>query len=212
MKITQAEFIKSSTNNEQCPPADRAELAFIGRSNVGKSSLINMITGYSKLAKTSQHPGKTQQINHFMINNRWYLVDLPGYGYAKVSQTERVKWEKMIRNYLRERQNLYCVFVLIDSRHEPQKLDLDFMRWLAENMIPFAILFTKIDKQPASKTHALIQNYTARMLEEWEALPPYFLTSSSTREGREELLNYMQTLLESYQQATSESADGGKPA
>lgn len=205
MKIVQAEFVKSSTHNEQCPAADKPELAFIGRSNVGKSSLINTLTGHPGLAKTSQHPGKTQQINHFLINKTWYLVDLPGYGYAKVSQKERASWEKMIRNYLRERENLYCVFVLIDSRHEAQKLDLEFMRWLAENGIPFAILFTKTDKQSAVKTQALIAQYTSRMLEEWEELPPYFLTSSTARTGREEVLQYMETLLDNYHRAAAEA-------
>ncbi len=190
--------MQGSTDYVNCPDTRKPEYAFIGRSNVGKSSLINMLTGRPGLAKISQNPGKTQQINHFIVNDTWYLVDLPGYGYAKVSQKERAKWEKMIRDYLRLRENLHCVFVLIDSRHEAQKSDLDFMRWLAENGVPFALIFTKIDKQSKTRTQTLIDAYKARLLEEWEELPPYFLTSAETRDGRNEVLSYISSLVDMY--------------
>lgn len=208
MKITKAEFVQGSTDYAKSPATTKPEYAFIGRSNVGKSSLINMLTGSPKLAKVSQKPGKTQEINHFIINDAWYLVDLPGYGYAKVSQTERAKWEKMIDNYLLKRENLHCVFVLIDSRHEAQKSDLEFMRWLAENGVPFIILFTKIDKQSKAKTQQHIDNYVTRMLEEWEEMPPYFITSANTREGRDEVLSYISSLVDSYQQAMPRTKNG----
>ncbi|HEX8546329.1 MAG TPA: ribosome biogenesis GTP-binding protein YihA/YsxC, partial [Cytophagaceae bacterium] len=147
MQVTQATFIASNTEYTKCPVPDKPEYAFIGRSNVGKSSLINSITGYGKLAKVSAKPGKTRLLNHFLINNQWYLVDLPGYGWAKASKTEKDKWNKMIRDYFNHRENLQCVFVLVDSRIEPQQIDLDFMKWLGENQIPFCIVFTKCDKQ-----------------------------------------------------------------
>jgi GTP-binding protein len=210
MEITQAEFVQGSTDYVNCPDTRKPEYAFIGRSNVGKSSLINMLTGRPGLAKTSQHPGKTQQINHFIVNDTWYLVDLPGYGYAKVSQKERAKWEKMIRDYLLKRENLHCVFVLIDSRHEAQKSDLDFMRWLAENGVPFSILFTKTDKQSKTRTQTLVEAYKARLLEEWEELPPYFLTSAETRDGRDEALSYISSLVDMYL-ASLPKTKSGKP-
>ncbi len=202
--------MQGSTDYVNCPDTRKPEYAFIGRSNVGKSSLINMLTGRPGLAKTSQHPGKTQQINHFIVNDTWYLVDLPGYGYAKVSQKERAKWEKMIRDYLLKRENLHCVFVLIDSRHEAQKSDLDFMRWLAENGVPFSILFTKTDKQSKTRTQTLVEAYKARLLEEWEELPPYFLTSAETRDGRDEALSYISSLVDMYL-ASLPKTKSGKP-
>jgi GTP-binding protein len=208
MEITSAEFVQGSVDYKDCPVTRQPEYAFIGRSNVGKSSLINLLTSRPGLAKTSGQPGKTQQINHFLVNDTWYLVDLPGYGYAKVSQKERVKWEKMIRTYLLQRENLHCVFVLIDSRHEAHKSDLEFMRWLAENGVPFAMLFTKTDKQSHAKTKALIDAYVARMLEEWEEMPPYFLTSSASREGREAVLSYISGLVDMYLQAAPKTKAG----
>jgi len=210
MEITKAEFVQGSTDYASCPATRQPEYAFIGRSNVGKSSLINMLTGRPGLAKTSQTPGKTQQINHFLVNETWYLVDLPGYGYAKVSQRERAKWEKMIRTYLTGRENLHCVFVLIDSRHAAQKADLEFMRWLAENGAPFAILFTKIDKQSKTRTQTLIEAYVARMLEEWEEMPPYFLSSAETRAGRDEVLSYIASLVATYLESVPKTK-AGKP-
>jgi GTP-binding protein len=191
MKITSAEFVLSSSDYRNCPAADRPEYAFIGRSNVGKSSLINALTGHPGLAKTSQIPGKTQLINHFLINAAWYLVDLPGYGWAKVGKVEKEKWERMIRSYLTHRENLVCVFVLLDSRIVPQAIDLQFMQWLAEKEIPFVMVFTKADKQSRTKTQANVAHYKAVMQEQWEALPTDFVTSSILQEGRPELLDYI---------------------
>jgi GTP-binding protein len=201
MKIEQAIFIISNTDYKQCPKADKPEYAFIGRSNVGKSSLINMITGRPNLAKTSQRPGKTQLINHFLINELWYLVDLPGYGWAQASKSDKEKWAQMTKEYLRYRENLYCVFVLIDSRHEAQPADLSFMQWLAESQIPFAIIYTKTDKQSKTKTQALIEQYKAKMLEQWEEMPPYFISSSVSNEGKESILAYIKQLNEKYAKA-----------
>jgi GTP-binding protein len=198
MKITKATFIQSNTDYKACPAADKPEYAFIGRSNVGKSSLINVLTGHPKLAKTSQQPGKTQLINHFLINEEWYLVDLPGYGWAQASKAEREKWDLMIRQYLLHRTNLLCVFVLIDSRHEPQKVDLEFMLWLGESGVPFIIIFTKADKQTKNKTQHNVQQYIERMLEQWEEMPSYFVTSSVSREGRDEILNFIDSLNKSH--------------
>jgi GTP-binding protein len=208
MEITSAEFVQGSIDYKDCPVTAKPEYAFIGRSNVGKSSLINLITSRPGLAKTSGQPGKTQQINHFIVNDAWYLVDLPGYGYARVSQKERARWEKMIRTYLLQRENLHCIFVLVDSRHEAHKSDLEFMRWLAENGVPFALLFTKADKQSKTQTKILIDNYVARMLEEWEEMPPYFLTSAETREGREEVLSYISGLVDLYLQSVPKTKSG----
>lgn len=188
MKITKAEFIQSNKSYQACVKTNKPEYAFIGRSNVGKSSLINMLTGNSKLAKTSARPGKTQLINHFLINDDWYLVDLPGYGWAKISQKERESWDKMVREYLLLRENLKCVFVLIDSRLDPQKIDVDFIRWLGENSVPFLIVFTKADKQSKSKTQANVEKFKKELLKEWEEIPEYIITSSVTNEGQEELL------------------------
>jgi len=191
MIIRDARFLTSNTRVELCPPADRPEYAFIGRSNVGKSSLINALTSRAGLAKTSASPGKTQLINHFLINDQWYLVDLPGYGYAKVSKTARAEWHKMINAYLQRRENLACVCVLIDSRLPPQASDLEFMEKLGEMGVPFVMVFTKIDKQSASQTRTLIAAYLAKMSEIWDELPRHFLTSASTKAGRDELLGFI---------------------
>lgn len=192
MKIKFANYVISSVTLNQCPKPDMPEYAFIGRSNVGKSSLINSITGYKKLAKTSGSPGKTITINHFIINNEWYLVDLPGYGYAKRSKTERAKWSKMIKAYLLGRENLLTVFVLIDIRHEPQKNDLEFIDWLGMSNIPLAIAFTKADKVKPAQKAQLVANYKKKLLESWEQLPTMIVTSASNHEGKEELLDFLE--------------------
>ena len=188
MKIKTSVFVKSSSNNEQCPAPDRPEYAFIGRSNVGKSSLINSLTQRRDLAKTSSKPGKTQVINHFNINNEWYLVDLPGYGYAKVSLADRKKWSEMIENYLFKRESLVCTFVLIDSRIEPQKVDLEFIEKLGTQGVPFALVFTKTDKLTANQLKINLENYKKTLLETWVDLPQIFVTSSVANQGREEIL------------------------
>lgn len=192
MQIKKAEFIISNTDYKKCPPVDRAEYAFIGRSNVGKSSLINSLTGKKALAKTSSTPGKTTLINHFNINDSWYLVDLPGYGYAKTSKTERKKFKKIIEEYVLKRENMVCLFVLLDSRHEAQKIDLDFMRFLGENGVPFAMVFTKADKCSQKERSNNIKRYKQTLLEEWESLPEIFVTSSKTGDGNEALLDYIE--------------------
>lgn len=194
MDIVKAEFVVSNATVEKCPKPDRHEYAFIGRSNVGKSSLINMLTNNKKLAKTAARPGKTQLINHFLINDMWYMVDLPGYGYARTSETARRQFEKMIRDYILKRENLVCLFVLIDSRLEPQKIDLEFMEWLGENEVPFAIIFTKIDKISRGRLTENLNKYKERLLETWEELPPILLSSSETKDGREEILDYIQSI------------------
>lgn len=194
MEIKQAEFLQSNTDYKLCPEANMPEYAFIGRSNVGKSSLINMLTGRKKLAKTSSTPGKTQLINHFLIDEQWYLVDLPGYGYAKVSKKERSKWEKFIQDYLLNRENLVCVFVLLDSRIEAQKIDLEFMEWCGEKGVPFAMVFTKTDKLPSHKLNKNLKAYQQIMLKRWDALPGIFTTSSETKQGKDELLSYIDDL------------------
>jgi GTP-binding protein len=191
MEIKEARFIISNTDVEKCPKPDRPEYAFIGRSNVGKSSLINKLTNKKALAKTSGKPGKTRLINHFLINDEWYLVDLPGYGYAKVPVAERKKLEKLIRNYVLKRDNLYCLFVLVDSRHEPQAADLEFMEWLGISEIPFAIVFTKIDKLKPEELGKNLDVYKTKMLETWEIMPDYFATSSETGEGKTEILDFI---------------------
>lgn len=188
MIINEATFLISNTEYDKCPPPVLPEYAFIGRSNVGKSSLINLLAGRANLAKTSATPGKTQLINHFRINKAWYLVDLPGYGYAKISRTEREKWEKMIFDYLVNRPNLVCTFVLIDSRLEMQKVDLWFMERLAELEVPFNLVFTKTDKLKKNQIDATINRYLLQMKEYWEELPRHFLTSSEKGAGRVELL------------------------
>lgn len=192
MKINKAEFLISNTDLKKCPKPDRPEYAFIGRSNVGKSSLINMITGRTKLAKISGKPGKTQLINHFMINDTWYLVDLPGYGYAKTSKTNRKIWKDFIRNYILHRENLMCLFVLIDSRHEPLKNDTDFMEQLGLNGIPFIIIFTKSDKISKKKQSDNISIYKKHMLKTWESVPEYISSSAVNKLGRDEILNFIE--------------------
>jgi GTP-binding protein len=188
MKITEAIFLQSNTDYEKCPKPDKPEYAFIGRSNVGKSSLINALVQKKNLAKTSQTPGKTQLINHFQIDKKWYLVDLPGYGYAKVSKTDREKFEKMIHEYLGNRENLIYTFVLIDIRHEPQKIDMEFMNTLGEQDIPFCIVFTKADKLSQTAINKNVSVYQEKMLETWEEMPQFFVTSSVNGSGREEIL------------------------
>jgi len=182
------------------------EYAFIGRSNVGKSSLINMLTARNGLAKTSASPGKTQLINHFIINDNWYLVDLPGYGYAKVSKTSRAEWARMINYYLRSRTNLMCVCVLIDSRHSPQAVDLEFMEKLGEEGIPFVMIFTKADKQSTAQTKALLAEYLRKMSEIWDELPRYFVTSAETRLGREEVLNFIEEVNQQWKEDATANA------
>lgn len=194
MNSIKAEFLISNSDYKKCPVLHKPEYAFIGRSNVGKSSLINMLTNNQKLAKTSGKPGKTQLINHFKINDDWYLVDLPGYGWAKVSKENREKWNLMIRNYILHRENLFCLFVLIDSRLEPQKVDLEFITWLGENGIPIALVFTKSDKQSKYKTQQNIELFKKTLRETWEELPDILVTSSVNKTGREELLNYIQEI------------------
>ena len=185
----------SNTEVGKCPPADRPEYAFIGRSNVGKSSLLNMLVDNKKLAKTSQRPGKTQHINHFLINDSWYLVDLPGYGYAKVSKAMQGKLQTCIVDYIKKRVNLYCLFVLIDSRHEPQKIDLEFTTWLGENKVPFAIIFTKSDKLSKNKLASNVEFYKKELLKQWEQLPPIMISSSETCMGRDAILKFIESTL-----------------
>lgn len=197
MEIKSAEFIISNSELSKCPTDQLPEYAFIGRSNVGKSSLINMLTGQKKLAKTSGRPGKTQLINHFLINEKWYLVDLPGYGYAKASKSSRAKWEKFISEYLTKRKQLVNVFVLLDARLEPQQIDLEFMNWCGEKEIPFSMIFTKIDKLSSTSLQKNLAKYKKEMLKYWEELPPVYTTSSISAFGREKILNFIERLNES---------------
>jgi GTP-binding protein len=192
MEIKTARFLMSNTDVAKCPAPDLPEFAFIGRSNVGKSSLINMLVNNKKLAKTSQRPGKTQHINHFLINENWYLVDLPGYGFAQVSKSIKEKFQSLITGYIQERENLYCLFVLIDSRHEPQKIDLEFTTWLGVNQIPFALVFTKSDKLGKNRLAANIEFYKKELLKQWEQLPPVLVSSANTGLGREAILEFIQ--------------------
>ena len=192
MEIKNATFIISNTDENKCPEGDRPEYAFIGRSNVGKSSLINMLTNRKGLAMTSQMPGKTVLINHFLINDEWFLVDLPGYGYAQRGAEGRERIRRIIEGYIMGRAQLTSLFVLIDCRHEPQKIDLEFMEWLGENGVPFAIIFTKIDKISKGRLNENVNRYKERLLETWEELPPIFYTSSEKKEGKEELLDYIE--------------------
>lgn len=200
MLIKKAEFEVSSAKVQQCPKTDKPEFAFIGRSNVGKSSLINMLLDRKSLAKTSGSPGKTKLINHFIVNDEWYLVDLPGYGYAKVAKTERVSFMKMIYNYFEQRENMVNAFVLVDSRHEPQKSDLEFIQWLGEHGIPFSIVLTKLDKLSSSEYRKSLERYKRTLLETWETLPPLFSTSASSKHGREEVLNYIEYCMGLYKE------------
>lgn len=194
MIVNTARFVVSSPSVEKTPATGQHEYAFIGRSNVGKSSLINMLTGRKDLAKTSATPGKTLLINHFKINDEWNIVDLPGYGYAQRSKTQRQELEKMIKGYILKRKEMTNLFLLIDSRHKPQKIDLEFMQWLGENGVPFSIVFTKADKLSSTAAKAAVANYCAELLEQWEELPPVFVTSSSDGRGRMELLDYIEQL------------------
>ena len=195
MEIKAATFTISSAKISQCPQDTKAEFAFIGRSNVGKSSLINMLTNHKGLAKTSATPGKTLLINHFLINNEWYIVDLPGYGFAKRSKSVQRSIEEMISSYILRREQLVNVFLLIDVRHNPQKIDIEFMTWLGENGIPFSIVFTKADKLSAAQLRQNVDNYMKSLLETWEELPPYFVTSSEKKLGREPLLDYIEGII-----------------
>ena len=195
MEIKSATFTISSAKLSQCPQDDKMEFAFIGRSNVGKSSLINMLTGHKGLAKTSATPGKTLLINHFLINGEWYIIDLPGYGFAKRSKSVQRSIDDMINSYILHREQLVNVFLLIDVRHEPQKIDTEFMNWLGENGVPFSIVFTKADKLSASKLRANVDAYLQSLLDTWEELPPYFVTSSEKKQGREPLLDYIESIL-----------------
>jgi GTP-binding protein len=197
MKIKEAAFVISNSDYKLCPTDERAEFAFIGRSNVGKSSLINMLVNNKNLAKTSGRPGKTQLINHFIINNDWFLVDLPGYGYAKASKVQREKWEKFIVEYLTRRKQLLNVFVLLDCRLEPQKIDLEFMNWCGEKQIPFSMVFTKIDKLSSTALQKNLAKYKKEMLKYWDALPPVFTTSSESAFGKEKILNYIEQIIDS---------------
>ena len=200
MLIKTAEFTISAPVVGMCPKDTKPEYAFIGRSNVGKSSLINMLTNNKKLAKTSSTPGKTLLINHFIINREWYLVDLPGYGFAKRSKSEVQRLDQMIRGYILQREQLVNVFVLVDIRLEPQKIDLEFMQWLGESGIPFSILFTKADKLTKAKARASVDAYEKKLLETWEEMPPYFVTSAENKEGREEVLDYIAQINQSIQE------------
>jgi len=194
VNIVSAEFLQSNTSYDKCPEPNMHEYAFVGRSNVGKSSLINMLLERKQIAKTSQTPGKTQLINHFLINGKWYLVDLPGYGFAKISKSKRGEFSRIIKDYTEFRNNLVCLFVLIDSRHKPQNNDLNFLEWLGEKEIPFAIVFTKTDKLAKSVKEKNIEEYKKELLTDWETLPEMFITSSETGLGREEILNYIDKL------------------
>ena len=192
MIIKDAHFIASNTKIDKLPKDNMPEYAFIGRSNVGKSSLINTLVQRKGLAKTSSTPGKTIAINHFVVNNQWYLVDLPGYGYAKRSKKSREEWRVMLANYISRRRNLVCTFVLVDSRIEPQNSDIGFMEWLGENGIPFSIVFTKADKLSKAELEKNVAAYKARLLEDWEELPMVFVTSSESKQGREEILDFIE--------------------
>ena len=194
MEVKSAEFVISNTDIRKCPTGKLPEYAFIGRSNVGKSSLINMLTDRKQLALTSQKPGKTQLINHFIINDNWYLVDLPGYGYAQNGKTGRERLRAIIEDYIRMREQLTCLFVLIDCRHEPQKNDLAFMEWLGENGIPFVLVFTKTDKISKGKLNENVEIYREKMFETWEELPKMFFTSAEKKEGKEEILAYIEEI------------------
>ncbi len=194
--VKTARFVISNTDIKKCPNDGKPEYAFIGRSNVGKSSLINMLTGHRKLAMTSATPGKTLLINHFIVNDEWYLVDLPGYGYAKRSKTQNEQLEHIISSYILDREAMTLLFVLIDCRHEPQKIDLEFFQWLGENGVPFSIIFTKADKLTKTALTTNVEAYKKRLLEDWEELPPVFITSSETSLGRDEVLQYISEINE----------------
>jgi len=194
MKIKSAVFLKSVTKLSDCPGSGAHDFAFIGRSNVGKSSLINALVNRKQLAKTSGKPGKTQTINFFLINDKWHLVDLPGYGWAGVSKEKKIEWIAFVRDYLQNRIDLYCLFILIDIRHKPQAIDLEFINWSGENRIPFALVFTKADKISKNKVDQAISVYRKRLKEDWEILPEIFVTSAVNRTGKEEILKYIETI------------------
>lgn len=196
MKIKSAEFVMSNSRVDNCPDSRLPEYTFIGRSNVGKSSLINMLTERKSLAKTSAKPGKTQLINHFLINKNWHLVDLPGYGYAKVSKSAKRTFQKFITAYFEKREQMICAFVLIDSRHEPQAIDMEFMQWLGEKQVPFCIIFTKADKLKPKVLERNIQNYESQMLQTWAEMPQYFLSSATSGLGKDEILEYINSVNE----------------
>lgn len=200
MEIRTAEFTLSAPRESMCPKDDKIEFAFIGRSNVGKSSLINMLCGNRKLAKTSAVPGKTLLINHFIINREWYLVDLPGYGFAKRSKAEIARLDQMITGYILQRKQLACVFVLVDVRHEAQNIDLTFINWLGTSGIPFVIVFTKSDKLSAGKVHSNVEAYRQKLFETWEELPPMFITSSEKNTGKDEILNYIDSVIKTFKE------------
>ena len=204
MEIKTAEFVISAPTFTMCPDDNKPEYAFIGRSNVGKSSLINMLCRNKKLAKTSATPGKTLLINHFIINKEWYLVDLPGYGYAKRSKTEIAKLDQMIRGYILQRQQLVNVFVLVDVRLEPQNIDIEFINWLGQSSIPFTIVFTKADKLPVTRVQSNVAAYKRKLSETWEEMPPMFITSSEKRDGRDELLDYIDSITKQLKEADKE--------
>ncbi|HMT30848.1 MAG TPA: ribosome biogenesis GTP-binding protein YihA/YsxC [Bacteroidia bacterium] len=199
MIISKADFLCSNSDYRKCPAPDKPEFAFIGRSNVGKSSLINMIANKKGLAKTSSTPGKTQLINHFLMNDSWYLVDLPGYGFAKITRTTREKWQQMIREYLLRRENLLVTMVLIDIRLTPQEIDLDFLKWLGEKEIPFCIIFTKADKLTKNELASNLSKYRKRLLDYWEELPTHFISSAEKGTGREEILDYLSETIPLFQ-------------
>ncbi len=198
MLIKEAKFVKSSAHHKDCPEDSRPEYAFIGRSNVGKSSLINMICDRKALAKTSAKPGKTQLINHFVINDQWYLVDLPGYGWSKVSKAKKADWGQMIEEYLLKRDNLFCVFVLIDSRLDPQEIDYNFLEWLGEKEIPFVLVFTKTDKQSHNQFQSVKARHIKKLKQSWQELPQIFFTSALKREGSQEILKFIDETNSSY--------------
>ena len=202
MIIRSATFVKSSPTLKECPAPTKPEFGFIGRSNVGKSSLINMLTGWSKLAKISVQPGKTRTINHFFVNESWYLVDLPGYGYAKVPIKLREKWVKATENYILKRENLVCLFVLLDSRHKPQRSDLEFMEFLGINQIPFTMVFTKTDKITRTALEESIVLYNSEMLKRWESLPVSFISSAVKGVGRDKILNYIEESINNFSNGT----------
>lgn len=200
MEIKSAQFVISNQRADLCPQDSLPEYAFIGRSNVGKSSLINMLTKHQKLAMTSSTPGKTLLINHFLINKEWYLVDLPGYGFAQRGKSQVEKIKRIIEHYVLERQQLTCLFVLVDSRHEPQRIDLEFIEWLGENGVPFAIIFTKADKLSGSKVKLNVEAYLRTLKEQWEELPPHFISSAEKGTGRDDILNYIDSINQSLAQ------------
>jgi len=195
MEIKQSEFVSSETDVKKCPPPDKPEFAFIGRSNVGKSSLLNMLTNRKNLAKTSNKPGKTQTINHFIINGNWYLVDLPGYGYASVSKEKRAGFGTIIENYVLKRENLNCLFILIDTRLEPQKIDLEFIQWTGEKEVPLCLVFTKSDKLTKNQLNRNISIYKSTLQKSWDELPAIMITSSTTKSGKEDLLSFIEKAL-----------------